>query len=163
MFTTESKTYADTPARRALTATRHDSSYLEELLRSGLILSEDWEAIPELARTELRRCIEPRELLSMLARSGLITEYPAARLESGKTFGLMLGNYRILDHLGSGGMGVVYRAEHIHLRRQAAIKVFTSTSDQDPVLLHRFYSEIRALGGLVASQRHRRLWMLARS
>jgi response regulator RpfG family c-di-GMP phosphodiesterase/serine/threonine protein kinase len=148
MFTTESHTFVDTPSRRALAATRPGSSFLEDLLKSGLILSEDWEAIPELARTELRRCIEPRELLSMLARSGLLTDYQAARLESGKTFGLMLGNYRILDHLGSGGMGVVYRAEHIHLRRQAAIKVFTSTSDQDPVLLHRFYSEIRAVSRL---------------
>ena len=35
----------------------------------------------------------------------------------------MLGNYRVLDRLGAGGMGVVYRAEHVLLRRPAAIKV----------------------------------------
>jgi response regulator RpfG family c-di-GMP phosphodiesterase len=148
MFTTESNTFVETPSRRALAATRPGSSFLEELLKAGLILSEDWEAIPDLVRNELRRITDTRELLGHLARSGLITNYQASRLESGRTFGLLLGNYRILDHIGSGGMGIVYRVEHIHLRRQAAIKVFTSTSDQDPVLLHRFYSEIRAVARL---------------
>jgi serine/threonine protein kinase len=45
-----------------------------------------------------------------LVGHGLLTEYQAGRIDAGKTFGLILGNYRVLDRLG-GGMGVVYRAE----------------------------------------------------
>jgi serine/threonine protein kinase len=45
-------------------------------------------------------------------------------------------------------MGVVYRAEHIYLRRQVAIKVFNPSDEQHPVLLHRFHTEIRAIARL---------------
>ena len=55
--------------------------------------------------------------------NALLTEYQAARIDAGKTLGLILGNYRVLDRLGAGGMGVVFKAEHLRLRRQVAIKV----------------------------------------
>jgi len=44
------------------------------------------------------------------------------------THGLVLGNYRVLDRLGSGGMGVVYLAEHCLLKRRVAVKVLRSTT-----------------------------------
>jgi response regulator RpfG family c-di-GMP phosphodiesterase len=54
----------------------------------------------------------------------------------------------VLDRLGAGGMGVVYKAEHAIMRRLVAIKVLPMSQDQEPRLLLRFYSEIRAISQL---------------
>ncbi len=59
--------------------------------------------------------------------------------------GLVLGNYRVLDRIGTGAMGVVYKGEHIRMRQTVAIKVLTSDADQDPQFLARFYAEMRAV------------------
>jgi response regulator RpfG family c-di-GMP phosphodiesterase len=121
---------------------------LEELLVSNLILAEDWDQVPQNARDELRACTDSQVLLSRLVDQTLLTEYQGARIESGTTFGLILGNYRVLDRLGVGGMGVVFRAEHIRMRRQVAIKVLPLGLDQDQRILRRFLTEIRAIAQL---------------
>ena len=64
-----------------------------------------------------------------MADLNLITDYQAGRISAGTLFGLVLGNYRVLNRLGAGGMGVVFRAEHIQMRKQVAIKVLPSNPD----------------------------------
>jgi response regulator RpfG family c-di-GMP phosphodiesterase len=120
----------------------------QDLLASGLILTDDWEALPARARDEAIRCTDPRRLLALLREHRLLTDYQASRLETGNSFGLVLGNYRVLDRLGSGGMGVVFLAEHIRLRRQVAIKVLHPSHADHLLLLERFYSEIQAVARL---------------
>src|SRR5438309_665117 len=78
------------------------------------------------------------QLLDDLVRLHLLTPFQAQRLKTGAVFGLLLGNYRILDLLGAGGMGVVYKAEHLRLPRIVAIKVLPVSPETDPSLLHRF-------------------------
>src|SRR5207245_8962683 len=70
------------------------------------------------------------------------------RLLSGQTFGLMLGNYRIVDRIGAGGMGIVYKAEHVHMKRVVAIKVLITEEERDAVFLRRFSSEMQAMAVL---------------
>jgi TolB-like protein len=62
--------------------------------------------------------------------------------------GKTLGHYRILDQLGAGGMGEVYRAEDTTLRRQVALKVLPAELSADPQSLARFKREARALATL---------------
>ncbi len=62
--------------------------------------------------------------------------------------GRTLGQYRILEELGRGGMGEVYRAEDTQLRRQVAIKVLSGRLVDDPVALARFRREARSLAAL---------------
>src|SRR5262249_22206092 len=73
---------------------------LENLVASSLVLSEDWDRLSEVARTQMRECADSPVLLALLVEHGLLTEYQAGRISSGKKFGLLLGNYRILDRLG---------------------------------------------------------------
>ncbi len=59
-----------------------------------------------------------------------------------------LGQYRLCQKVGSGGMGDVYLAEHRLLRRLCAVKLIRSDQASDPVMLARFEREVRATASL---------------
>jgi len=58
--------------------------------------------------------------------------------------GTVLASYRILGVIGEGGMGVVYRAEHVLLNRPAAIKLLQPEMTRNPDAVARFFNEARA-------------------
>ena len=62
--------------------------------------------------------------------------------------GKTLGNYRIESVIGTGGMGQVFRAVHIHLGREAAIKVLHANLAAEPGFQARFLKEARAIASL---------------
>ena len=59
----------------------------------------------------------------------------------------MLGEYRVVDFLGAGGMGEVYRAMHSKIGRIAAVKVLTQTT-QSSDFVERFFNEARIQASL---------------
>src|SRR5207249_1869364 len=69
--------------------------------------------------------------------------FQAHRLSIGQRFGLVLGNYRVLERLGSGSSSVVYRAEHLRTNRPAALKVVAIVPRQDRRIRRRFIQEVR--------------------
>ena len=62
--------------------------------------------------------------------------------------GEMLGSYRVLDKLGEGGMGEVYRARDTKLGRDVALKVIPDTFALDPDRRARFQREAQVLASL---------------
>ena len=62
--------------------------------------------------------------------------------------GRSIGHYRVLDQLGGGGMGVVYRAEDTRLGRRVAIKFLPATLLQQPGAIERFRREARLASSL---------------
>ena len=59
-----------------------------------------------------------------------------------------LGQYRLRDRLGAGGMGEVYLAEHVLLRRPCALKLIRPERAGDPAHLLRFEREVQATAAL---------------
>ncbi len=62
--------------------------------------------------------------------------------------GMSLSNYRVIDALGVGGMGEVWRAEDKKLGRQVALKVLPDEFAQDPERMARFEREAKVLASL---------------
>ena len=61
----------------------------------------------------------------------------------------VLGEYLLLEQIGAGGMGRVYRAEHRTMNRQVALKILSRDIASQPGLMEQFYSEVRAVAKLM--------------
>ncbi len=87
-------------------------------------------------------------LSAAMIAANLLTEWQAEKLLAGKHKGFMLGKYKLLRHLGKGGMSQVYLAEHVLMKRKVAIKVLPQNRVQDSTYLERFRIEARAAARL---------------
>ncbi len=80
--------------------------------------------------------------------AGKLTPYQAAAIYQKKSRGLLIGNYVILDKLGQGGMGVVFKARHRRLGRVGALKILPPSFARDRQAVMRFRREVEAAGRL---------------
>lgn len=119
-----------------------------ELLESGILPQEEWLDVSDNVRDEIARSETSDGTLALLLGASLLTQFQAEGIRNGRTDELIVAQYRLLEQLGVGGMGSVFRAEHRHLRMPVAIKVMNSSVAENPRLLHRFYQEARAVARL---------------
>ena len=83
-------------------------------------------------------------IASMLTKAGLLTEWHSEKLLQGRHKGFYLGKYKLLNHIGTGGMGAVYLAEHQVMRHRVAIKLLPNHMAGHSAYLERFHQEARA-------------------
>lgn len=121
---------------------------IDRFLEKSFILTEDWEGLPLHLQEKILWCCDQNEIVQMLVENSLLTQYQAARIMAGTTFGLVLGNYRILNRIGAGGMAIVFKAEHVDMRHTVAVKVLPMSPGQDAKLETRFFSEMRVVARL---------------
>jgi serine/threonine protein kinase len=125
------------------------AEFLDVGYRSGLLEKDPLEALFETWRQHDVRHESPRALADGLIREGLLTSFQAEKLLGGRWRGFVIsGKYRLLEHLGRGGMGDVYLCEHILMGRKVALKVLPRQQAEDPASLARFRREARAVARL---------------
>ena len=118
---------------------------LDRLEQSGLVTAD--------ALLALRRWVAAgRPGLGQLAQEvlarELLTRYQLREVAAGRAAGLTLGPYLLLDLLGEGGMGRVFRGRHTRLDREVAVKVIRPERLVKATTVDRFLHEIRVAGRL---------------
>ncbi len=122
-----------------------------DLVRSSRLVEKDQ---LERAVLELKQSLEGQPLTNAnilsehLIEAGLLTRWQTEKLLEGRHKGFFLGKYKLLDHLGTGGMSTVYLAEHLLMHRRVAIKVLPKNRVDDTSYLARFHREARAAAAL---------------
>jgi serine/threonine protein kinase len=91
---------------------------------------------------------DPRLLAKELLGRGWLTAYQANRLLQGRGGELLLGSYVLLEKLGEGGMGAVFKARNWKLGRVVAVKLIRPERLANPDTVRRFQREIRAAAQL---------------
>ncbi len=138
------------PVSRELPAGDLAAAILRWLVGAGAIPPDAWDSVATGDRETLAACPTLPALAEALLAHRLVTPFQAGRVRAGAVAGLVLGNYRLLEKVGSGGMGAVFRGEHTKLRTPVAVKTLLADAPRGARVVDRFFQEVRA----VASLRH---------
>ena len=118
--------------------------FVKQLADSGVIAPGKLENfIPPKAHPK-----DAQELARQLVQSKHLTKFQAQEIYSGRAKSLILGNYTILDKIGAGGMGQVFKAEHRRMKRIVAIKMLPKAVTKDAAAVARFQREVEAAAKL---------------
>lgn len=92
--------------------------------------------------------LSPEDLVSRMVEAGVLTSHQASWILTGQTRKLLIDDYIILDRLGAGGMGVVFKARHRTMERLVALKIMSSAVAHNAEAVRRFKREIRTAAQL---------------
>jgi len=102
----------------------------------------------ELVQTLQTRFPDARALARQLLERGWLTSYQVNQLCQGKAGDLVVGPYVLLERLGEGGTGRVFKARHQHMNRIVAVKVIRPELVSDAEVVARFRREVQVVSQL---------------
>lgn len=120
--------------------------FLGNLSQSGLLPPHDLATVKSQSTKEPTNTVAT--LIDWLIHEHKLTRYQAELIVRGQKGGLVLGNYVILEKLGQGGMGTVFKAKHRRMNRLVALKVLPSALSIVPEAIARFQREVEAAARL---------------
>lgn len=119
--------------------------FLANLRKSNLLSTEQYSAAVE----SLPATDRGLHIARAFVKKGVLTKFQAEMLLGGRTSGFNVGQYRILDQLGRGGMGRVFKAVHQTMNRVVALKVVASSLVKNERAQQMFMREVRAAAKLM--------------
>lgn len=118
--------------------------FIRQLEDSGVLAAETLkDFIPPRASPK-----DAEDLARELVHQKKLTNFQAGELWRGKGKSLVLGNYVLLDKIGAGGMGQVFKAQHRIMERLVAVKVLPAATTRDNAAVARFHREVKAAARL---------------
>src|SRR5205814_1237415 len=106
-------------------------SFIRKLIAGGLVSRQDVNAcFGKLSAGKQPK--NARQAESLLLQAEKITAYQAKVIRNGRMESLIVGDYLVLDKIGAGGMGDVFKARCRKTGRVVALKVTYSGTDRDP-------------------------------
>lgn len=113
--------------------------FMDRLVHSGLMSMRD---VAEFHRGMPAERRSDTELFAKeLVKSRKLTKFQASAVYQGKTQGLVFGDYFVLDKIGVGGMGKVFKARHRQTGQVFALKVMSSQAMKSAKAIRRFQQE----------------------
>lgn len=122
------------------------SEFRESLYLVGLLTAEDAKEHEDPANAEIDAT--PQSLAAELIEQGKLTRYQACAALEEKADQLLVDRYVILDVIGSGGMGVVFKALHKSMDRIVALKMLPAEMVDSDDKIRRFKREMKAAARL---------------
>jgi len=119
-------------------------TFLKNLRKSKLLTNQQFRLVID----KLGTVQDAREIAKALASWKLLTRFQARMLLAGGATGFFIGPYRILDQLGQGGMGRVYKAMHRTMNRVVALKVLAPQVVESERAQELFLREVQAAAQL---------------
>ncbi|MBS0210200.1 MAG: protein kinase [Planctomycetes bacterium] len=117
------------------------------LVASGLLTIDEvqalWQSLPTDARPK-----DGEQLAKLLVERGKLTEFQAKQTLAGRAAALVMNQYVLLEKIGAGGMGQVYKAQHKRLKRLTAIKVLPASLVKNAEAIKRFQREVESAARL---------------
>ena len=123
------------------------SQFIKSLNASGLMTTDEAEAFIEKLPPD-NRPKDGAELAKALVRHKRLTKFQAQAIFQGKTQGLIMGDYVVLDRIGAGGMGQVYKAKHKVMERIVALKTLPPAATKLEAAVKRFHREVKVAARL---------------
>ena len=122
---------------------------LTRLAEEGVLSPDDLAELQASFPSASDETLDGEQLTGQLVGLSKLTPYQADSIRSGQVSNLLIGNYIVLDLLGKGGMGHVYKARHRDMDRIVALKVLPKERVNSKAGLRRFHQEVKAAARLV--------------
>lgn len=124
------------------------ASLFETLVSVGLMTAEEVEAaLAEVPESE--QPLTEAAFARRLVADERLTQYQVDAILKGQINDLVLGNYVVIDRLGAGGMGTVFKARHRRMKRLVALKLLHQAAALTAGLVDRFQREVEAIAQLI--------------
>ena len=126
---------------------RTPEQFVQSLVRSGVMSADEVRAFQQgLGDAEADR--DAQGLARALVQAGKLTKYQAHAIYKDKWQRLVLGEYVVLEKIGAGGMGQVFKARHRRMDRLAAVKLLPASATASAEAVERFHREMKAAARL---------------
>ena len=118
------------------------AKFIESISDVGILTDADLRSFVD--NLSPKTVADVQKVAAELVRARMLTSFQAAMVLKGKSSELVLGKYELLERIGSGSMGFVYKARHRRMNRHVAIKTLPRSALDSREAVERFRREVEA-------------------